>query len=100
MNGISGNSTCLTIYDQRLADFISKAKDKKQNLKRWVKDYLENEYPRLSFTVRRENEGDPISATEAIKEYCELSDFPISWHWIVHIVKDKSGAWNIEDMAH
>jgi hypothetical protein len=97
--GLSSDSTCLTIYDKNLADFLHDSKDKKQSFKMWVKDYLENEYPRLSFTVGKD-EGDPVSSTEAIKEFCCLDETFKKWNWLVWIRKDDKGEWNIVRMTH
>ena len=98
LEGISSMEASIRIFDKDFADFISNQKDKRQSLKRWAKDYLENEYPNLRFTV--ENEGTLLSATQVIKEYLDLSEYPITWSWKIHVVKDDKGAWNIVNMYH
>ena len=95
---LSSKEAMIRIFDKDLADFVSKLKDKRQSLKRWVKDYLENEYPNLRFTV--ENEGSLLSSTQVIKEYLDLSEYPIVWSWKIHVIKDDKGAWNIFRMYH
>ena len=98
LKGISSIEASVRIFDKDFADFISKSKDKRQSLKRWAKDYLENEYPNLRFAVG--NEGSLLSATQVIKEYLDLSEYPIVWSWKIHVIKDDKGAWNIVNMYH
>ena len=99
LKGASSLRDCIYIYDEQLADFISNSKDKKQTLKMWAKDYLENEYPKLSFTVEND-EGVEVSSTEAIKEFCELSNNPYKWGWAVYLKKDENENWVIYRMIH
>ena len=97
LEGVSSKEAYIQIWGTQLADFVSNSKDKRPSLKRWVKDYLENEYPNLSFTV--ENEGALLSSTQVIKNYCELSD-PTRWSWQNEMIKDDKGNWNIDKMWH
>ncbi|MBO7734308.1 MAG: hypothetical protein J6S67_17215 [Methanobrevibacter sp.] len=97
--GITSNSGFELIYDKQFAKFISNSTDKKQTLKMWAKDYLENEYPGLSFTVEKD-EGKPVHNSEAVKEFCELDETHEKRSWIVWIRKDKIGNWNILNMRH
>lgn len=100
LEGLSSTEACIRIFDTDFADFISKSKDKRQSLKRWAKDYLENDYPNLRFTV--ENEGPLLSSTQVIKECLELDTNLLRWSWKIQVVrddKDKS-VWDIVRMYH
>ena len=99
LEACSSNSTANSIPDQELFDFASKCKDKRQSLTRWVKDYLENEYPALTFTF--EDEGVPVSSTQmVVNHYLCLDDDSTKWKWIALLEKEKKGTWKMTHLVH
>ena len=95
----SSNDMAASIPDQELFDFASKGRDKKQSLTRWVKDYLENEYPGLTFTF--EEEGVPVSSTQMVTQrYLCLDDDAKKWRWIVLLEKDGKRTWKMTHLVH
>ena len=99
LEACSSNNTAVSIPDQQLFDFASKGRDKKQSLTRWVKDYLENEYPGLTFTF--EDEGVPVSSTQMVTQrYLCLDHDAKKWKWIVLLEKEKKGTWKMAHLVH
>lgn len=99
LEACSSNVTAVSIPDQQLFDFASKCKDKKQSLTRWVKDYLETEYPGLTFTF--EDEGVPVSSTQMVtNHYLQLDDDSKKWKWIILLEKEKKRTWKMEHLVH
>ena len=99
LEACSSNNTAASIPDQELFDFASKGRDKRQSLTRWVKDYLEHEYPGLTFTF--EDEGVPVSSTQMVtNHYLQLADDSKKWKWIVLLEKEKKGTWKMTHLVH